>query len=118
VAKSIDTTPLAELAADLRGLADEADDFARLVIDKVAHDVVADAQTFAPVDTGNLRSSIGFDLDDDKLGASIGPTASYGAHVEFGTSRHGPQSYLSVAYARNAQPFEQAMGQIIDRFGK
>lgn len=71
------------------------------VIRKTGQDVVRDAQAFCPVDTGNLKSSIGVDYDLDGLGFEAGPTADYGRYVEEGTSRMAPHAYLGPAFDRN-----------------
>lgn len=81
---------------------------------KVAADTKRDAQAACPVDTGNLRSSITFETR--ALAASVwgevGPTASYGAYVEYGTSRMAPQPYMGPAFDRHAETFAAAMSQL------
>ena len=66
------------------------------VTEKAARDIERDAKAFAPVDTGNLRSSISTDVTvtGRSVLAEIGPTASYGEYVELGTSRMAPHAYL------------------------
>lgn len=71
------------------------------VVRKTGMDVVRDGQMFCPVDTGNLRSSIGVDYDTDGLGFEAGPTANYGHFVEYGTSRMAPHAYMGPAFDRN-----------------
>lgn len=82
------TDDIERLIDALGEAADTAEARTRVVVDKTANDVVADAQVAAPVRTGHLRSTIGHDLDPDGLGFEAGPTASYGADVEFGTVPH------------------------------
>lgn len=77
----------AGLTAAIRGAA---------VVSKAALDIEARAKMKAPVDTGNLRASISSDIRG--LEAEIGPTASYAAFVEFGTSRMSPQPFLGPAF--------------------
>lgn len=79
-------------------------------IRKNGYDVVRDAQAFCPVDTGNLKSSIGVDFDSDGLGYEAGPTASYGRYVEEGTSRMAPHAYLGPAFDRNLPGVTAALG--------
>lgn len=76
---------------------------ARIVVQKSCADTKRDAQAVAPVDTGNLRSSIGYETHATKAGAwgEVGPSANYGAYVEDGTSRMAPQSYMGPASDRN-----------------
>lgn len=105
------------LAADLRGVADRVGPKAQVIVRKTAYDVERDAKAFAPVDTGNLRSSISHtDLrtvgQSGDLAVEIGPTANYGHFVELGTSRQAPQAYMGPALDRNAPGFIAAMEQL------
>ena len=72
----------------------------------------AAAKGFCPVDTGFLRSSIGVDLDMAAASAVIGPTAEYGAFVEFGTSRMAPAAYMGPALDRVSPSFAAAIEQL------
>lgn len=83
------------LAADLRGASAQASKLADLAVRKAAFDVEAKAKQYAPVDTGFLRNSIGTDFAPGR--AVIGPTAHYGAFVEFGTARQQAQPYMTPA---------------------
>lgn len=116
----LDMAQLNTLATDLGRIANEALPLAKLVVQKSAADIKRDAQAFAPVDTGNLRSSIGYETEmaPNSVGAEVGPSAAYGAFVEFGTSQHAPAAYMGPAFDRHAGEFEQAMGAIVDRFGQ
>jgi HK97 gp10 family phage protein len=95
------------LAVDLAKSGVKVGAAAQTVVAKVAHDVEASAKAFCPVDTGNLRGSIGTDLG--VLQAAIGPTASYGGYVEWGTSRMGPHAYMGPALDRHAAEFEDGI---------
>lgn len=93
---------------------------AQVVVRKTALDIERNAKAIAPVDTGNLKSSIGrSDLrtvgQSGALEAEIGPTANYAPYVEFGTSRHGPQAFMGPSLDRMAGPFEEAMTQLAER---
>ena len=93
---------------------------AQAVVRKTALDVEKDAKAFAPVDTGNLKSSIGHS-DMRTVGQSgvleveVGPTANYGAYVEFGTSQHGPAAFMGPAMDRQSSSFVKAMEQLAER---
>ena len=108
----------ASLSADLRSASDRAKGMASEAIAKTAADITNDAKVFAPVDTGNLKNSIGYDLTEDGGGTSaeIGPTANYGHFLEHGTSVMAPQPYLGPAFDRRSPGLEQALrslGEVI-----
>lgn len=71
---------------------------ARAILSKTLADGTREAQAFAPVDTGNLRASIGWEIYG--LEGEFGPTAEYGAHVEEGTSVMAPHAYVGPAADR------------------
>ena len=113
----IDVSELNRLAVDLGQAPAKVGDRARTVMRKTALDVEADAKRFAPVDTGNLRNSIGHsDLrtltQTGVLEVEIGPTAAYGHFVEFGTSRMAPHAYMGPAFDRAQPGFIAAMERI------
>jgi HK97 gp10 family phage protein len=117
---SIDPSEFNNLAVSFEQGAQSVGPLAQQVVRKTALDIEGDAKRFAPVDTGNLRNSIGHsDLrsvgQSGALEARIGPTANYGHYVEFGTSRMGPAAYMGPALDRHAGPFEQAMNQLAER---
>ena len=78
-----------------------------------AEAVVRDAQTFVPVDTGALRSSIhiepggvlGYKViagSPTTLNPRSGtPTSGYASYVEFGTSRMRARPYMRPALSKN-----------------
>lgn len=113
---SSDANELRAFAADLRKTSGRAQGMARMAVAKTAADITADAKVMAPYRTGNLRNSIGYDVQEDPSGveAEIGPTASYGVHLEYGTSRMAPRPFLGPAYDRRMPTFEQAMGKLLD----
>lgn len=109
---------LRALSIDLAAATGRVGALAAVAIRKTAADIQADAQVLAPVDTGNLRNSIGTDIaGDGRFGvieAEIGPTADYGAYVEYGTSRMAPQPYMGPAFDRRAPGLEQALGRAVE----
>lgn len=106
------TSSLNRLEFDLRRAGLVTAHRASVVIRKVGHDTVRDAQALCPVDTGNLKSSISVDFDFNGLGFEAGPTASYGKFVEEGTSRMAPHAYLGPAFDRNVPQAVTALGML------
>lgn len=115
----IDTSEVVALAASYSRVSEEVGKLANLIVRKTAHDIAADAKNFVPVDTGNLKGSIGTDATASGGGGAyeevIGPTASYGIYVEQGTSRMAPHLYMSGALDRRQPAFVQAMEQLAER---
>lgn len=111
---SADARELESVAHDLVKASGAAQNMAREAVAKTAADITRDAKIFAPVDTGNLRASIGYDIFHEKgeTSAEIGPTAEYGAILEEGTSTQAPDGYMGPAFDRRIPAFEQAMAQI------
>lgn len=76
------------------------------------------AKQNAPVDTGHLRGSISTDYAGSgrhgTFSAEIGPTADYGAHVEYGTSRQAPQPYMNPAADHVEPEFRAALERLAD----
>lgn len=99
------------LAGDLSNASTEVKTRGRQALRKTALDTVRSAKNRAPVDTGNLKGSIGASFDGD-LHAEIGPTADYGYWVEMGTSRMAPQPYLAPAADIHFPLFEEAIAQL------
>ena len=115
---SADATDLYGLAVDISKAADGFLPTARRIVQKTSADIKADAQAVAPVDTGNLRSSIGYEttVDASGISAEIGPTAAYGAYVEFGTSQHGPAAYMGPAFDRRAPIMAEVLAKALELF--
>lgn len=83
---------------------------------KAGADITRDAKALAPVDTGNLRASIGMTVTGSgahgRMSVEIGPTANYGEYVETGTSRMAAQPYLFPATDRNVPGWYAALEQV------
>lgn len=66
-------------------------------IKKAAATASNTAKRKAPVDTGNLRSQIGFERSPDGKGVVIFSNAPYSGYVEFGTRFQREQPYFMPA---------------------
>lgn len=116
----------AAAAKEMRGIArtlaaagPRAEALAAAVVIKSLTDIETDAKRLCPVDTGFLKNSISREISADtfagsggSFGGEVGPTAAYGAYVEYGTSRMGPEPYMGPAFARRSPGFVAAMEQI------
>ena len=107
---------LLKLSADLGKASYEVTRKAQLVVAKTAHDIEADAKSFAPVDTGMLRNSIGTTISNGGLSAEIGPTVHYAPYLEYGTRRMPPQPYMGPAAERRAEAFVKAVESLGGEF--
>lgn len=110
---------LAGWADDLERAADTLRERASIAVRKATLDTMADAQTLAPVDTGNLQGSVTTDVRPGDLVGVVEATADYAVPVEFGhRTRSGtqvpPQPFMRPAQDRNTEPFMQALGQLIE----
>lgn len=138
---SIDTSEVRHLEVDLSKAPAEVQAGASRAMRRTLFGIEADGKILAPVDTGNLEASISTDVDPDGLGGVVGPTAEYGADVEYGTEAHvirahdggylrftvggqlvfvrevhhpgtAPQPYMAPAADRNIPQLERALGEI------
>lgn len=109
-----DASELIALSADLGRASFKVTQGAQTVLRATALSVERTAKQRAPVDTGNLRNSISTSISAGGMTAEIGPTASYGVYVEYGTRRMSPQPYMGPALEANAPMFEKAIGDLMD----
>ncbi|MET9339274.1 HK97-gp10 family putative phage morphogenesis protein [Nonomuraea sp. NPDC003804] len=107
-----DTSDLDGLIRDLGKAPAKAEALTKAVVAKTGFDAVAAAQAVTPVDTGNLKSSIGVDIDEDGMGFEAGPTANYGHYVHWGTSRMSPRPYLTRPFEQVIEPLPEVFGQV------
>lgn len=112
---------LTTLTVDMARIPATADRMVSVAVRKTALDIEATAKAFCPVDTGNLMNSIGSSpigemraLQPGDMDAEIGPTADYGAYVEFGTARRGPAAFMGPALDRHAGDLETALNMLGD----
>ena len=107
-----DFSDLLKLSADLGKASYEVTRRAQLAVRKTAADIEASGKRNSPVDTGHLRGSISTTISNGGLSAEIGPTASYGAYVEFGTRRMRPQPFMRPAADQHFPEFTEAVARL------
>ena len=69
------------------------------------------AQRKVPVDTGNLKRSIGLEIRDSGLTAEE-PTAEYAAYVEYGTRYMNAQPYMRPSYTAQKEKFKSDLKKL------
>lgn len=118
---SADWSEVRALAADLSKAGPATARKAQQVVAKAAADVqrtgaATAQQLFKPppegASTGATANSIGVDLENGGLAASIGPTTSYAPYLEFGTRRMSPRPFMGPALDAVEPSFTAAMGQL------
>lgn len=62
-----------------------------------------------PVDTGNLRGSITYEVDTDGNAVYIGTNVEYAPYVELGTSRQKAQPFLRPAASEHGAQYLQVL---------
>ena len=84
----------------------------KTVVQKNGSEMQTKAQQKAPVDTGNLKRSIGLVMRDGGLTAEVEPTAEYAPYVEFGTRFMNAQPYLKPAFEEQKEKFKKDMDKL------
>ena len=67
----------------------------------------------APVDTGNLRSSINHKVNMDDKSVSIGTPVEYAPYIELGTRYMSAQPFLEPAVMQNKGKIEQIASKLL-----
>lgn len=62
-----------------------------------------------PVDTGNLRGSITYEVDAAGKAVYVGTNVEYAPYVELGTSRQKAQPYLRPAASEHGAQYRQVL---------
>lgn len=102
---------LDRLAADLGNAGREAARRANTAVAKAAADAAAIAQANAPVDTGNHRSGIGWEMLAAGR-AAMGATTNYAPYLEYGTYKMPPRPHIHPAADAVTPGLEAAIAQI------
>lgn len=71
------------------------------------------AQKKAPIDTGILKRSVGIDITDSGMTATVEPTAEYSAYVEYGTRFMKAQPYMKPALEEQEKLFKSDMQKLV-----
>lgn len=71
------------------------------------------AQKKAPIDTGTLKRSVGIDITDSGMTATVEPTAEYSAYVEYGTRFMKAQPYMKPTLEEQEKLFKADMQKLV-----
>ena len=93
-----------KVSADFKRAAEKALTTSALLVE-------GDAKLRAPVDTGNLRSSLNHKVETDR--ATIGTNVEYAPFVEFSTSRTPAQPFLEPALRENKGKIQKIFAEHI-----
>lgn len=69
--------------------------------------VESEAKVRTPVDTGNLRDSITYRVNEGEKNVAIGTNAEYAQWVEKGSSRSSAQPFLTPAVESNTSRIQE-----------
>ncbi|GAW54743.1 HK97-gp10 family putative phage morphogenesis protein [Nocardioides sp. PD653] len=113
---TLDTSEARAVASQIAAAGPRIGAAGSAVLRRTAAAVQADAQALAPVDTGNLRSSISTTITGDgrtgQMSAEIGPTAEYGVFQEYGTSTQSGTPFMGPAFDRQVPGYTEALAQL------
>lgn len=90
-------------------LARKAPDRARELVKKAAYELEARAKTEVPVDTSNLKNSIGTSIENNGMTGVVSTNVEYAAYVEFGTVKMAAKPYFTPAAEQVRKSFERAV---------
>lgn len=113
----VDMSEIGKLQTLLGGAANKVTSEMPGVLDKVADAVAAQARANAPVDTGDLRASIGVLRKAGNAGVRhrwVGSELKQAWFQEFGTSRHPPQPFLNPAGEAGVRELEAELAKLAE----
>ncbi|MCD4839732.1 HK97 gp10 family phage protein [Neobacillus sedimentimangrovi] len=88
------------------------------VVAEHAYKIEADAKRLVPVDTGHLRRSIATAFKNGGLTAYIGTNVEYALYVEFGTSKQHAQPFLTPAFVKWKDKFDNELLKAVSKAGE
>ena len=78
-------------------------------LEEIGEQLSTKASQKAPVDTGELRDSVGYEVESDA--ATIGATAKHAPYVELGTSKAPAQPFLETTVMDNVGTIEKIINE-------
>lgn len=108
-----DVSEVDHLAADLGKAPAIVTAGSAVVVGRTVGQMTRDAQSFAPVLSGELRASIEGEFHG--LSGTVTAAARYAAYVEYGTSDTAPQPFMRPAADRNEPRFAEGLLDVASR---
>lgn len=71
------------------------------------------AMRIVPVDKGHLKDSIGLEITDGGLTATVEPTEEYASYVEYGTRFMNAQPYMRPSLEEQGAAFKADLGRLV-----
>jgi HK97 gp10 family phage protein len=84
----------------------DLEDEIRGIMDGTGLTIMSEAQDIVPVDTGHLKESLWYEVDDYQLSLSVGDNAGYASYVENGTVHMPGRPFLRLAMAGNEEEMQ------------
>lgn len=78
-------------------------------LDEVGKHIADDARRRVPVDTGTLKGTIDYEIDEDKNRITIGANTDYAINVEKGSSNQKAQPFITPAVMSNIKEIESTV---------
>lgn len=85
---------------------------AKKVVRANGAELQAKAQRNAPVDTGNLKRSIGLEVRDAGFTAEVAAKAKYAAYQEYGTRFIEAHPFMKPAFNEQKEKFKRDMDRL------
>lgn len=107
--KEFDISEISKLCNELNKMGRDVKGGIRKGLTKTTKKCVKIAKDLAPVDTGQSKSSIAFDIKEkgDSISGEVAPTVEHAVYPEFGTGRRGMSSDIErpegVHYSANLE---------------
>ena len=109
-------------SADLKAIRKKVSDLRAIderglsgALKSAANSAANDAKRKAPVDTGNLRSNIGFERSADGKSVEVFANAPYSGYVEFGTRFQKAQPYFRPAIIKALAQLNRDLERLIKK---
>ncbi|WP_078431007.1 HK97-gp10 family putative phage morphogenesis protein [Alkalihalobacterium alkalinitrilicum] len=106
---NIKVNGLDKLQKELKRYAKEKPEGLKKIVAETAVSVEGGAIARAPVDTGNLKNSMGIRFENDGATAEVFNSANYSQWVEYGSYKAAAQPFLYPSWEQQSKNYMQAL---------